>query len=170
MANVLHADAAISCPHGGTASLQSMQTRVAASGQTVADLSGQWVITGCSFTVGGRPQPCVTVHWTTTATRVSVLGHNIVTQGSTGVCLNIEGTGQGVPIIAGVQQRVTAVQLHIARLCNPVLVRRGRVAALVAVDRPHSFPPRRRPAPLRWSSRPVMARRVKKVTPHAGRR
>lgn len=55
MANVLHADAAISCPHGGTASLQSMQTRVAASGQTVADLSGQWVITGCSFTVGGRP-------------------------------------------------------------------------------------------------------------------
>jgi len=26
-----------------------------------------------------------------------------------GVCLNIEGTGQGVPIIAGVQQRVTAV-------------------------------------------------------------
>jgi len=84
MANVLHADAAISCPHGGTASLQSMQTRVAASGQIVADLSGQWVITGCSFTVGGRPQPCVTVHWTTTATRVSVLGHNIVTQGSTG--------------------------------------------------------------------------------------
>jgi vancomycin aglycone glucosyltransferase len=26
-----------------------------------------------------------------------------------GVCLNIEGTGQGVSIIAGVQQRVTAV-------------------------------------------------------------
>lgn len=68
----------------------------------------------------------MTVHWTTTATRVSVLGHNIVTQGSTGVCLNIEGTGQGVPIIAGVQQRVTAVCLHIARLWNPVVVRRGR--------------------------------------------
>jgi hypothetical protein len=105
MANVLHADAAISCPHGGTASLQSMQTRVAASGQIVADLSGQW----CSFTVGGRPQPCVTVHWTTAATQVSVLGHNVVTQGSTGVCLSIEGTAHGALIIAGVQQRVTAV-------------------------------------------------------------
>ena len=109
MANVLHANAAISCPHGGTASLQSMQTRVAASGQIVADLSGQWVITGCSFTVGGRPQPCVTVHWTTAATQVSVLGHNVVTQGSTGVCLSIEGTAHGALIIAGVQQRVTAV-------------------------------------------------------------
>ena len=112
MANVLPANAAISCPHGGTASLQSMQTRVSASGQIVADLSGQWVITGCSFTVGGRPQPCMTVHWTTAATQVSVLGHNVVTQGSTGVCLSIEGTAHGALIIAGVQQRVTA---HVAR-------------------------------------------------------
>jgi len=109
MANVLHADAAISCPHGGTASLQSMQTRVAASGQIVADLSGQWVITGCSFTVGGRPQPCVTVHWNHhrdpgVRTRAQHCHARLY-----GVCLNIEGTGQGVPIIAGVQQRVTAV-------------------------------------------------------------
>jgi hypothetical protein len=89
-----------------------MQTRVAASGQIVADLSGRWVITGCSFTVGDRPQPCVTVHWTKAATQVSVLGHNVVTQGSTGVCLSIEGTAHGALIIAGVQQRVTA---HVAR-------------------------------------------------------
>jgi hypothetical protein len=109
MANLLHANATIGCPHGGIASLQSAQTRVAASGQIVADLSGQWVITGCPFMVGSRTQPCVTIHWTTTATRVSLLGLNVVTQASTGVCLSIEGTPQGAPIIADVQQRITAV-------------------------------------------------------------
>jgi hypothetical protein len=109
MASLLHANATISYPHGGSATLQSTQTRVTASGQIVADVSGQWVITGCPFTVGGITQPCVTIHWTTATTRVSVLGRDVLTQAATGVCLNNAGTAQGAPIITDVQQRVTAV-------------------------------------------------------------
>jgi len=62
------------------------------------------------------------------------------------------------------------VTSHSTTLWNPLVARRGRLAAHVAVDWPPSFPLRHRPAPLGWSSRSVMARRVNKVTPHTGRR
>src|SRR6185312_7708269 len=62
------------------------------------------------------------------------------------------------------------VTSHSTTLWTPLVVRRGRLAALVVVDWPPSFPLRHRPAPLGWSSRSVMARRVNKVTPHTGRR
>ena len=109
MAKLLHANATISCPHGGTASLQNAQTRVAASGQFAADLSSRWVITGCPFTVGTGPRPCVTIQWITAAARVSVLGNNVVTQASSAVCLSADGIPQRAPIIAVMQQRVTAM-------------------------------------------------------------
>ena len=108
MTKLLHAKATISCPHGGTASLQTTQTRVAASGHFAADLSSGWVISGCPFTVGAGPQPCVTIHWITAAARVSVLGNNVVTQASSAVCLSADRIPQGAPVIAVVQQRVTA--------------------------------------------------------------
>ena len=108
MTKLLHANATISCPHGGTATLQNTQTRVAASGQFAADVSSRWVITGCPFTVGTEPQPCVTIRWTTAAARVSVLGNNVVTQASSAVCLSADRIPQGASIIAVVQQRVTA--------------------------------------------------------------
>ena len=37
-AELLHANAAVSCPHGGTATLQNAQTQVAVSGQFAAEL------------------------------------------------------------------------------------------------------------------------------------
>ena len=168
MANVLPANAAISCPHGGTASLQSMQTRVAASGQIVADLSGRWVITGCSFTVGDRPQPCVTVHWNyhrdpgvrTRAQRCYARLYGGLPQYRRNCPRSADHRGCAA---AGHGSRSTT-------LWNPLVVRRGRLAALVVVDWPPSFPLRHRPAPLGWSSRSVMARCVNKVTPHTGRR
>jgi hypothetical protein len=109
MTNILHVNATVTCPHGGTATFQPAQSRVTVSGQFAANLSGQWVITGCIFTVGTKAQPCVTIRWITPAARVSVLGQNVITQASSGICLSAEQITQGAPIIAVTQQRVKAL-------------------------------------------------------------
>lgn len=46
---------------------------------------------------------------TAAQTRAAVLGHNVVTRVSAGVCLNTNGTPQGAQIITASQQRVSAV-------------------------------------------------------------
>jgi hypothetical protein len=109
MTNLLHVNATVSCPHGGTATLVPSQPRVTVSTQPAASLSGQWVIVGCAFTAGTKPQPCVTIRWITPAARVSTVGQNVVTQASSGICLSAEQIPQGPPVISVVQQRAKAL-------------------------------------------------------------
>lgn len=104
--NLLHVNATVACPHGGQVSIQPAQTRVQVGGQavwTVADFS---TISGCPFTVGTTPHPCVTVRWVTPSPRQRVAGSAVITQNSTGLCLSADQTPQGSPIVSVVQQRV----------------------------------------------------------------
>lgn len=109
MTNLLHVNATVSCPHGGTATLIPSQPRVTVSAQPAASVSGQWVIVGCTFTVGTKPQPCVTIRWITPAARVTTLCQPVVTQASSGICLSADQIPQGPPVIGAVQQRAKAL-------------------------------------------------------------
>lgn len=109
---VFHVGAQAICPHAGTVSTITSNTRVMVSGQPVATLADNYVVAGCPFQVpipaGTKPQPCVKVQWLVPATRVMVNGQPIILQTSTGLCLSVEQIPQGPPTVVATQPRVVA--------------------------------------------------------------
>ena len=103
---LLHVNATVSCPHGGRATASPSQQRALGSGQPVSVLPDVWTVTGCAFTVGGKPQPCVTVRWTSAAARVRAGGQPVLTQGSAGLCQSAEQAPQGPALVVVLQERV----------------------------------------------------------------
>lgn len=106
--NVLHVGATVNCPHQGSASALPAQSRVLVDGRPVAGLADFWTVTGCAFTVGNKPQPCVSVTWLAPAARVQVNGSPALLQSSAGLCQSAERIPQGPPNVVMVQQRVVA--------------------------------------------------------------
>jgi hypothetical protein len=110
---LLHVGAVMQCFHQAPATTSPSQTRVLVSGQPVATSSNQITVTGCPFTVPGpKPQPCVTVRWTLTSTRVLIGGLPAILQPNPGtgpgICLSAEQIPQGAPTVSSLQTRVTA--------------------------------------------------------------
>ena len=55
---LLTVNATITCPHGGQGMITPSQSAVVA-GDTACTEADQVTITGCPFTVGPNPSPCV---------------------------------------------------------------------------------------------------------------
>ena len=111
---ILHEQAQLTCPHGGTVMITGGQTRVTMNRQAAAVSSGKITVAGCPFQVpvpgGTKPQPCVTVQWTNIGTRVKA-GAFVLLQptpggSGAGVCQSAEQIPQGPPMVAMVQTRV----------------------------------------------------------------
>jgi len=102
----LHVGATVLCPHGGQASDISSNVRVKASGMALASVADQFVIAGCVFTVGTKPQPCVSIRWLAPALRVKVNGSAALLQNSSGLCQSAEQAPQGPPSATPTQLRV----------------------------------------------------------------
>ena len=96
------------CPHAGSVSIVSTNTRVLLGGQPAATSADSFLIAGCAFTVGPKAQPCVKVQWLVPAVRVKVNGQPVILQNSTGLCLSAEQIPQGAPNVVVTQPRVTA--------------------------------------------------------------
>ncbi|MBD2080947.1 hypothetical protein [Leptolyngbya sp. FACHB-17] len=108
--NVFHVSAIATCPHqSGLISTIVSSPRVKVSSQPVATLKDQYLVAGCVFTVGPKPQPCVKVQWLVPATRVKVNGSPVILQNSVGLCKSVEEIPQGPPNIKVTQQRVKGV-------------------------------------------------------------
>jgi len=104
---LLHVGAAGTCPHGmGQMAIASSNVRVMVSGQPVATVADLGTIAGCAFTVGTKPQPCVTVKWLAPATRVLVNGTPALTLPGPHLCVSADQIPAGPPIIAACQMRV----------------------------------------------------------------
>ncbi len=103
---LIQVSASIMCPHGGQISINSTNTRVKAGGQPVTTTADIFTISGCSFMVANKPQPCVKVQWIVPASRVKVGGNPIVLQSSTGLCQSAEQIPQGPPNVTSTQTRV----------------------------------------------------------------
>jgi hypothetical protein len=103
---LLHVGATGMCPHGGSLSIVSSNTRVLVGGQPVATLNDTYLIAGCAFTIPpGKPQPCMKVQWLAPATRVMVNHQPPILQSSSGLCLSAEQIPQGPPSITVTQVR-----------------------------------------------------------------
>jgi hypothetical protein len=108
--NLLHVDAAVTCPHGGKATIASANKRVKVGGLYVATINDLTTVAGCPFQVpvgaGTKPQPCVKVQWQAPATRVKVNQQFVLLNTSGGLCLSAEQIPQGPPMVTATQVRV----------------------------------------------------------------
>jgi len=66
------------CGHLGSAKPTVTNPRVKVNSQPTVAMSSPYAITGCPFTTGGSPQPCLTAKFTTAATRVKSGGQPLL--------------------------------------------------------------------------------------------
>lgn len=102
---ICHVGMTAMCPHGGSVQVVPTSSRVLLGGQPAATLSNAYLIAGCAFTVGTKPQPCIKIQWLVAAARVLVGGSPAVLQTSVGLCQSAEQIPQGPPSIVATQVR-----------------------------------------------------------------
>ncbi|GLF93121.1 hypothetical protein [Streptomyces yaizuensis] len=106
--NVVTSGTAIACPHGGRAvavpaAWASAAVRV--DGRPVLTAGDVLAVSGCPHTVGGVPQPCVSVRWTPEAGGVRSGGSPVVRERTAGLCYSAALVPQGLPVVTAVAGR-----------------------------------------------------------------
>jgi hypothetical protein len=96
------------CPHGGTVIATPGSARAQAR-SPILRASDTFVIVACAFNVSGAPNPCVSVRWVQTATRVKHSGDLVLNDASVGLCLSGAQAPQGIVLIAATQQEVAGL-------------------------------------------------------------
>jgi hypothetical protein len=110
MGKLLTTASSLSCPHGGTVSATSSNSRTKADGSYVVRSNDTFTISGCSFTLpSGSPHPCVTVQWIVSAMRDSVLQDKVLTTDSVGLCQAADQVPQGSVLINNTQSKVSGI-------------------------------------------------------------
>jgi len=104
---LVHVGAVGMCPHAGPINIISSNARVLVNGMPVATATDQFIVAGCVFTIGPKPQPCVLARWLVPAARVLISAVPAVLQTSTGLCFSAEQAPQGPPTIVSTQPRVS---------------------------------------------------------------
>ena len=105
---VFHVGASAMCPHGGNVTTIVSSPRVKLGGQPAATLSDTYMVAGCAFMVGTKPQPCMSVKWLVPAMRVKAGGQPLILQTSQGLAQSADQIPAGPPTITTTQMRVTA--------------------------------------------------------------
>ena len=105
-AHFLTTTSVLSCPHGGTVTMSTTNSRVRANGDPVVRSTDASTIAGCPYTLDGiTPHPCVRVQWDVHAERHKSQGDPSLTLESVGHCLSADGGTQGTVVISSTQSR-----------------------------------------------------------------
>jgi hypothetical protein len=108
MGGLLNTASVLMCPHGGTVSAITSNTRVNAGGSPVVRASDTFIIAGCPFTLPPAvPSPCVSVQWISPDTRSQVMSDFTLSEASVGLCLAATQAPQGTVLITSTQEQVT---------------------------------------------------------------
>jgi hypothetical protein len=107
-AHMLTVASALQCPHGGTVTAATRNTRVKAAGQFVVRSTDTFTVAGCTYTIGTVPHPCVRVRWDVHAERHTAHGDPTLTEDSVGYCLAGDGAMQGSVVVSSTQVRGAA--------------------------------------------------------------
>lgn len=98
----------LQCPHGGTVTIVTSNSRAKAGGSYIVTMADTFTISGCPFQIPSIPpipSPCVRVQWLVPDTRVRVNGSLSLSRSSTGLCLSAAQVPQGTVIVANTQSR-----------------------------------------------------------------
>ena len=96
------------CPHGGMVQATPSQSKVALNGQPALLVSDTTLVSGCPFMLGTVPQPCLTVQWSASATKVQINGTAPLLSTSIGICQSAAGAPQGTVLIVSTQTKAGA--------------------------------------------------------------
>jgi hypothetical protein len=97
------------CPHGGTVTAITSNSKVKAAGDFILRSSDTFTIAGCAFTIGPSPHPCVQVQWVQTDTRSQVSSDFTLSETSVGLCVAPDQAVQGTVLVNFTQPRVTGI-------------------------------------------------------------
>ena len=108
MGGLLTTASILMCPHGGTVTAVSSNTRATAGGAPLVRASDTFIIAGCPFTLpSATPSPCVTVQWISPDARSRAGGDFTLSEASVGLCLAATQAPQGTVLISSTQPKVT---------------------------------------------------------------
>jgi hypothetical protein len=107
MAGLLNSSSTLMCPHGGTVTIVTSNTRVQGGGDYLVLATDTFTITGCPFVLGLVPHPCVLVQWVQPAVRNQALGAFALTEESVGLCVAADQAVQGTVLIVATQPQVS---------------------------------------------------------------
>jgi hypothetical protein len=107
MPGLLTSSSTLMCPHGGTVSAVTSNTRVKAGGDYVLRSTDTFTVAGCPFILGLVPHPCVQVQWVQPAARSTAVGDPTLTESSVGLCVAADQAAQGTVMVVVTQQKVT---------------------------------------------------------------
>lgn len=107
MGALLNTSSVMMCPHGGTVSAVTSNSRAKAGGDFILRKSDTFTIAGCPLNISGSPHPCVRVQWMVSATRSKATGDFTLTTDSVGMCLAGDQAPQGTVLINFTQPRVS---------------------------------------------------------------
>lgn len=106
MGQFLTVSSVIMCPHGGTVSVISTNTRAQAVGGYILRPSDVFTVAGCGLSSSGGPF-CATVQWIVAGLRGKAAGDRVLTTDSVGLCCSAAGTPLGSAVVAFAQGRVS---------------------------------------------------------------
>ncbi len=107
MPRLLTTNSTVQCPHGGTVTLTTSNTKVQADGAFALVVGDTGTVAGCPLVIALVPSPCVQVLWTSGAAKAAA-GTPLTDESSVGICIG--GTGpQGVALILNTQTKVEAL-------------------------------------------------------------
>lgn len=107
MANLLNASSILQCPHGGTVSAITSNTKVKGGGDYLLRASDTFLIAGCPFVIGPSPHPCVQVQWVQPAMQSKAMSDFTLTEESVGLCIAPDSAPQGTVLITFTQPLVS---------------------------------------------------------------
>lgn len=106
MPPLLNKSSVMMCPHGGTVSATTSNTRVKAAGAFMLRSSDTFLIAGCTFNPG-TVHPCVQVQWVQPDAQSKVLGDFTLSEASVGLCVAADQAVQGTVLITSTQPQVS---------------------------------------------------------------
>jgi hypothetical protein len=106
MAALLTSSSVLMCPHGGTVSATTSNTKVKAAGDFVLCMSDTFTIVGCPFSLPSGPHPCMQVQWVQSALQSQVAGDFPLNEDSVGLCVAADQAPQGPVQISSAQPQV----------------------------------------------------------------
>ena len=106
MPKLLNDSASMMCPHGGTVSIITSNTKTKGGGGFLALANDTFTIAGCAFNLAGSPHPCTTVNWVVTDLQSRVSGAATLNEQSVGLCAAADQAVQGTVLIQSTQQKV----------------------------------------------------------------
>jgi hypothetical protein len=109
MANLLNTSTIMMCPHGGTVSVVTSNTRVQAAGSPLIGATDTYLVAGCPFVIGIVPHPCMLVQWVQPNARSQAVSDFTLSETSVGLCQAADQSVQGAVLIVFTQPQVSGI-------------------------------------------------------------